>query len=149
MSRSIRCLLAIATLPTLLAAAGCNDTTTDPSSSVRAALQKAEAQWSTAAIHNYNFDMVTNDYVGVHDSAQVQVRGDSIVSATSYLSNQTATSVETVSQLFSDLDAFVASGVPVQVAFDPQLGYPSFGAVLANTPAGGANWQIVNFTRLP
>jgi uncharacterized protein DUF6174 len=149
MSRSTRRLLAIATLPALLAAAACNDTTTDPNTNVRVALQQAEAQWTTAAIHNYNFDMVTNDYIGVHDSAQVQVRGDSIVSATSYLSNQTTTSVETVPQLFSDLDTFVASGVPVQVAFDQQLGYPSFGAVLANTPAGGANWQIVNFTRLP
>lgn len=141
--------LTLAAVLALCAVAACNENTTDPNANVRTALQQAESQWSTAAIHNYNFDMVTNDYNGVHDSAQVQVRADSITSATSYLSGQTATNVETVSQLFADLDYALASGVPIQVAFDKQLGYPSYGAVLANSPAGGANWQIVNFTRLP
>lgn len=134
----------------VISAAACNDSTTDPNSNVRNALQQAEAQWSAAGIHNYNYDMVTNDYVGTHDSAQVQVRGDSIVSATSYISSQPATGVETVNQLFADLDYAVSVGVPVQVAFDQQLGYPTYGALLViNSPAGGANWQIVHFTKLP
>ncbi len=67
MSRTIRHLLVIAALPALLGAAACGGSTADPITGDRTALLHAESQWNAAAIHNYNYDLVTS-FAASHDS---------------------------------------------------------------------------------
>jgi len=150
MSRTIRHLLAIAALPALLGAIACGGSTTDPVSGDRTALLHAEAQWNAAAIHNYDYDLVTS-FAASHDSVQVQVRNDQVSLSKSYLTGQASPAGTTIPELFSSVDAAITSGLKVQVVYDPQLGYPADGMVSAqyNTPGGPSSWMIVHFARLP
>ena len=150
MSRTPRRLLAIVALPVMLGALGCGGSAADPVSGDRTALLHAEAQWSAAAIHNYNYDLVTS-FAAAHDSVQVQVRSDQVALSKSYLSGQTSPAGETVPGFFTAVDDAIVSGLSVQVSYDPQLGYPAIGSVGSkiSTPAGPSTWRIVNFTRLP
>jgi len=150
MSRTIRHLLVIAALPALLGTVACGGSTADPITGDRTALLHAEAQWDAAAVHNYDYDLVTS-FAASHDSVQVQVRNDQVSLSKSYLTGQASPAGTTIPELFSSVDAAITSGLKVQVVYDPQLGYPANGMVSAqyNTPAGPSSWMIVQFARLP
>lgn len=150
MSRTIRHLLAIAALPALLGVLACGGSTAEPITVDRTALLHAELQWNAAAVHNYNYDLVTS-FAASHDSVQVQVRNDQVTLSKSYLTGQASPAGTTIPDLFSSVDAAITSGLKVQVSYDPQFGYPADGMVSAqyNTPAGPSTWTIVQFARLP
>lgn len=140
-------LLALTSIAGAIACGGSNSTA-PAAPDQRAALTKAQAQWDAAAVHDYNYDFV-RDQFGQHDSVQVQVRNDQVTLATSYLSKQ-ATSVGTgIPDLFSTLDDAISTGLTVGVTYDPQLGYPARGNVTTTTPGGGTSWKVVNFARVP
>lgn len=149
MSRTVRHLLVALTLPVLLGATACGGTT-EPTSATRIALQHAEAQWSAAGIHDYDYDLVT-DHLGQHDSVQVQVRNDQLTLSTSYLSGEASPAGGTMPELFAAVDDAISSGLYVEVTYDPQLGYPALGSVSAqlDSPAGPSTWEIYNFARVP
>lgn len=150
MSRPPHFLLAIAALPALLGGVACGGSTTGPVFADRTALLHAESQWSAAAIHDYDYDLVTS-FAAAHDSVQVQVRGGQIVLSQSYLSGRASSAGKTVPGLFSAIDAAITSGMRVDVAYDPQLGYPATGTISSqiNTPGGPSSWRMVNFARMP
>lgn len=149
MARMPRHLLALATLPALLAAAACGGSTTDPISGDRTALLQAESRWNSSGVRDYDYDLVTS-FAASHDSVQVEVRNNQVTLSESYLTGQTSPAGTTIPDLFGSVDAAIVSGLKVQVIYDPQLGYPANGMISAqyNTPAGPSSWSIVHFVHL-
>jgi hypothetical protein len=120
-TRSLRRRVGLAATLTL---GGCHFGT-DPMAEQQSALDRAEAQWFDAAIRNYSYD-IGSVSAWFQDSLRIEVRNDSVLSATVLRGNIAAHAfAETVPGLFAAIRQGLASGSDVRVSYDRTLGYPT------------------------
>lgn len=126
--------LLIAALAVALGA--CSDSTSpktvEPTSSVDLFL--ARQRWRGQHIHDYQYTLGYDCFCVTNNPLEVTVRHDTIFAAVSLTTHQpvSRTFAMTVDDLFDVIEGGLKAGVPVETAFDGQLGYPR--SIVYNRP---------------